>query len=395
MSRRPDFSGVIEVMPETERCPELDCAGDSGVIRALFYRGIDVEGRRTRVFAYVGVPEHASPERPVPAVVLVHGGGGTAFAVWVRRWVERGYAAIAMDTNGNLPASPGSEDFVRDLDEAAGLSGDPFFSGIELPVEAQWMYAAISSVILAHSLLRADPRIDPGRIGLTGISWGGLIASLATCHDPRFAYSIPVYGCGYLHESCGEFSTRITPGAVAELWDPSGGLDGVSTPMLWLNSDIDPFFSADASSRSAAASGGALTLLPDFGHGHHEGWSPAEIYRFADQQARGGHGLIQVTDEEHRTAEQRLVMQLSVPEDMGVAEACIRWLEEEPVYAKDSDGAWRLTSPWHTRALSVDPAARVVEADMPPTARWYYINVIGTDGDERYTTSSRLYRREE
>ena len=37
------------------------------------------------------------------AMVLVHGGGGTAFDAWVRAWVKAGYAAIAMDTCGALP----------------------------------------------------------------------------------------------------------------------------------------------------------------------------------------------------------------------------------------------------------------------------------------------------
>ena len=32
-----------------------------------------------------------------PAVICVHGGGGTAFPAWVQAWVDRGYAAIALD----------------------------------------------------------------------------------------------------------------------------------------------------------------------------------------------------------------------------------------------------------------------------------------------------------
>jgi len=39
----------------------------------------------------------------VPAVVLVHGGGGTAFADWVKMWTACGYAAIAVDLEGQIP----------------------------------------------------------------------------------------------------------------------------------------------------------------------------------------------------------------------------------------------------------------------------------------------------
>ena len=35
-----------------------------------------------------------------PGIVLVHGGGGTAFANWAQLWAKRGYAAIAMDLAG-------------------------------------------------------------------------------------------------------------------------------------------------------------------------------------------------------------------------------------------------------------------------------------------------------
>ena len=44
----------------------------------------------------------AEPGKTVPGIVLVHGGGGTAFAEWVGSG-PRGYAAIAMDTCGHGP----------------------------------------------------------------------------------------------------------------------------------------------------------------------------------------------------------------------------------------------------------------------------------------------------
>lgn len=36
-------------------------------------------------------------------MVLVHGGGGTAFADWVKLWTARGYAAISMSYDGMMP----------------------------------------------------------------------------------------------------------------------------------------------------------------------------------------------------------------------------------------------------------------------------------------------------
>ena len=45
------------------------------------------------MFASYGIPENANKDNPVPAIVLVHGGGGTASSSWVKTWVEKGYAA--------------------------------------------------------------------------------------------------------------------------------------------------------------------------------------------------------------------------------------------------------------------------------------------------------------
>jgi hypothetical protein len=73
--------------PAMYPAPGLEAPG----VRALFYEGPVWRGQPTRLFAWYGAPA-VKPGRRVPAMVLVHGGGGTAFARWVRLWVERGYA---------------------------------------------------------------------------------------------------------------------------------------------------------------------------------------------------------------------------------------------------------------------------------------------------------------
>ncbi len=45
------------------------------------------------------------------------------------------------------------------------------------PLSDQWMYHAVADCILANSLLRALPGVDPDRVGLMGFSWGGVITS--------------------------------------------------------------------------------------------------------------------------------------------------------------------------------------------------------------------------
>lgn len=89
-------------------------------VRAVFFEGRPYQGAPTKVFAWIGLPNVPAGTR-VPGMVLVHGGGGTAFDTWVRRWTSRGYAAIAMDTCGCVPK--GTYGHWQELEEGGGPKG--------------------------------------------------------------------------------------------------------------------------------------------------------------------------------------------------------------------------------------------------------------------------------
>lgn len=84
-------------------------------IRALFFEGAPYRGKPTRVFAWLGVPRLAPGEK-APGIILLHGGGGTAFESWVKTWVDRGYAAIAIDHFGSLPVPADAKPRPRNPD---------------------------------------------------------------------------------------------------------------------------------------------------------------------------------------------------------------------------------------------------------------------------------------
>jgi dienelactone hydrolase len=161
-------------------------------IRAVFFDGLPWKGKPTRVFAYIGVPSH-QPAEKVPGIVLVHGGLGTAFPDGVRLWMSRGYAAISMDTCGCVSVGG-----LPQRDDMGGPPGWGGFDQIEWATEDQWTYHTVADVILANSLLRTQPSVDPDRIGVTGISWGGFLTCIVAGLDDRLCFAVPVYGCGYI-----------------------------------------------------------------------------------------------------------------------------------------------------------------------------------------------------
>src|SRR5690606_25495837 len=81
--------------------PSFEWLDETSPVRSLFYEGEPYGGQPTPVFAYYATPGllagDKSLDRELPAVVLVHGGGGTAFREWAELWAKKGYAAIAMD----------------------------------------------------------------------------------------------------------------------------------------------------------------------------------------------------------------------------------------------------------------------------------------------------------
>ncbi|MHC4502426.1 MAG: acetylxylan esterase [Planctomycetota bacterium] len=261
-------------------------------MRSFFYEGADYKGKPTWVFAYYATPKGKPPAGGWPAVVCAHGGGGSAFPDWVRRWNREGYAAISMDLEGHLPGGKhfgveGNHPTDRGH-KNAGPKRIGWFGDIALPDKEQWFYHAVADVIRANSLLRSFAEINSKKIGLTGISWGGTIVSAVAGLDPRFVFVIPVYGGGFIHKH------DMTPDQYREYlskWDPSAHLPYAKMPMLWVCGFNEPVFPLNLFSKSAGRAGGTsiLCIRPFLEHGHGFGWDEVwEIGGFASGVVKGG-----------------------------------------------------------------------------------------------------------
>jgi dienelactone hydrolase len=280
------FNGVLYTTDLREKGVN-DCE-----VRTLFYDGVPFKGKPTRVFAYYGAPK-VPPGTKVPAMVLVHGGGGTAYESWVRLWNARGYAAISMDLCGCVSEGTYPDWKRHDFGGPAGWGG---FEQIDWPAHDQWTYHAVADVILANSLLRSFPEVDPQRIGITGVSWGGYLTCIAAGVDRRFKFAVPVYGCGFLGEDSVWLPTFAGMGKDKaalwlRLWDPSVYLAHSHVPMLWVTSAHDFAYPIDSLQQSYRLAKGRRTLCirPDMEHGHGgPGETPEEIHAFADSLCKDG-----------------------------------------------------------------------------------------------------------
>jgi len=200
-----------------------------------------------------------------------------------------------MDLEGHLPDKRGHQH--------AGPARIDWFGDRALPDTEQWFYHAVADVIRANSLLRSLKEINPRKIGLTGISWGGTIVSTVAGVDSRFAFVIPVYGAGFIHESDNPGLAQWFPPKNMTLaqyrdyrttWDPSAHLPHAKMPMLFVSSVADPVFQIDIFAKSVKAAGGPSTLCirPWMIHAHGSGWNDAcEIGAFGDSIVKGGPSL--------------------------------------------------------------------------------------------------------
>ena len=290
---RQYYNGIGEVQfpnqlwstPIYERAPQYD-KQDQGV-QAYFLQSVPYNNEATYVFAYVGIPDTATKDNPVPGVVLVHGGGGTAFYDWVKMWNDKGYAAIAIDTEGRIPtASAGLSSASNSSSESIKHHGpsNTEYSDYAKPANEQFLYHAIAGTIAANSFLSSLEQVDSSKIGVTGISWGGIIVTNAAAYDDRFAFAVPVYGAVAMTDTAGLFGTLYnTYPRCSYLWDDVEILRNCRTPILFVNWDGDPFFKVDGTEKCAnTAENARMLLIPELNHSHSRGANIQEIFIFAD-----------------------------------------------------------------------------------------------------------------
>lgn len=157
-------------------------------LQSIIYDGVEENGKKTGCFAYTAVPEGEMPDGGWPGIVLVHGGGGTAFAWAAELWKSYGYAVIVPDWYGRRPgeADKNSEPGEKPRRYVAGEREHAYENTLCHITNA-------ANLVLAHSLLRSLPQVNSDKTAYVGLSWGSWYGAMVTAIDPRFRGVIEIY----------------------------------------------------------------------------------------------------------------------------------------------------------------------------------------------------------
>jgi len=363
----------IEALAYLTALPNMWSAGRNDStedLQAIYFDGLDWKGKETKVFAWLGLPKDRSSN--VPGIVLVHGGGGTAYKDWVQRWVDRGYAAISIAVEGQTDIPVEGATHQWESHEWAGPARVGIYGDSAEPIKDQWMYHAVANTILANSVLRSWDGVDADKVGIMGISWGGVITSTVIGLDSRFAFAIPAYGCGGLATAKNQYGRSLGNNVVyQETWDPVLRLGRVKAPTLWLSWPGDEHFPMEqlAISYGAMEVDHSLALIPGLRHGHGPPQMRPESYAFADSVTKegaawgrtSGHSLkgqlFEVTFQSSRKLDAATLIYTTSTSASGSRE----WFEAPAELNKGAGQTW------------------TAQASLPANVTAYFINVQSGD----------------
>jgi dienelactone hydrolase len=162
---------------------------------------------------------------PRPAVIVAHGTGGSKQAVLqlLLELCARGFIAVAIDgrhhgERAERPEAGAATYLAAIFEKFRGGQGYPF------------LYDSVWDLMRCVDCLSQRADVDPARIGLLGISKGGMETYLAAAAEPRIAVAVPVLGVhsfGYALEH-GLWPERIA--TIQAAFDAAARHAGVEQP---------------------------------------------------------------------------------------------------------------------------------------------------------------------
>ncbi len=157
--------------------------------RASVEEGTFVSEPGKRVPALVVKSAALSGRRP--AIVVLHGTGRTKEGMrdWLDGFASRGYVTMAIDARYHGAWIAGGAHGSQEYNDAAIAA---WRSKPGAPREYPFWYDSAWDVVRAVDYLVSRSDVDPERIGVMGVSMGGIQTYLAAAIDPRIKAIVPI-----------------------------------------------------------------------------------------------------------------------------------------------------------------------------------------------------------
>lgn len=297
-------------------------------------------------FAYMGFPSTPMPEGGYPGVVMIHGGGGTAFPVYAKHWISRGYAVIILDWYNQRPIFPDGKFYSASLKRAALEGG-----------KRQDHVANVANMILAHTVLRSQKNVNPEKTAFVGLSWGSWYGAMVAAVDDRFKGGVEIY-CGDIKDHRGFINGRFH--------------HAVKIPLYWVVSTNDQNMTVQSITKAfkrcpKTYNRSVVIRLPH----SHVGFYFESCQRMVSHFVNGTPNLPKLSD--IRVADGVASAEI-LERGKGITEAYLCYTDSiDPVYHKRE---------WKTIPATIK--GNTVSAPVPEKAHSYYLTVY--EKKSRYNT---------
>jgi dienelactone hydrolase len=227
------------------------------------------DGTIERVPTLIVRPEKDAGKRPT--VILLHGTGGNKDGMrpWLVELAKRGFVAVAIDARHHGDRSGGKKGAAAYIEAITRAWRAPEGKGQEHP----FYYDTCWDLWRLVDYLASRADVDPKRIGMLGISMGGIETWLAAAADDRIAVAVPAIGVqsfrwslenghwqgraktiGAAHDAaakdlgesqvnarvCRTLWNKVIPGMLGPFDCPSMIRLFAGRPLLILNGELDP-----------------------------------------------------------------------------------------------------------------------------------------------------------
>jgi dienelactone hydrolase len=214
---RADFLKLIDrprvpLKPEIEKLPPTN-----GVAQFHFSFAADADQHVTGILL-----KQEKFRRHRPVVIAMHGTGGSKanMLALCRKLAERGFIAVAIDARYHgerMKFGKGTEEYQEAIMRAWHGSGEhPFY------------YDTVWDVTRLLDYLQTRKDVDMKRIGLIGISKGGIETYLTAAADKRIAVAVPCIGAQSFRWALENDAWRPRVGTIQNAFDTIAKESGVT-----------------------------------------------------------------------------------------------------------------------------------------------------------------------